>query len=324
MDHTGHMRRLKTICISIPYVAAPHASIQGRLTLMSSRIRASKGAAAPYKRQPDDPRFLHDFAAVQSIAFSHAQNDAGLFELSFRDERYLPFEGAGAISEWRLELPRETNAFEFGTIGDVLLHIRYTAREGGDALRQAAYASAVFDPASPLGATGSPIPKLPAQPSLRGLICVRHEYSAEWHRFLHPLPDDTVQTLAFKLDGARFPYRYRGRNIAINGVTCYLKLKDGTVYPSTGPQLAPTLATPGGDVLQTVPLVSNPMVLHGLPSAAFDVSGDGKGFGQWKLETDEDSVAGLPDSLKTFLDGHARLNPAEIEDMLVLLDYDVG
>jgi hypothetical protein len=29
--------------------------------------------------------------------------DAGMFELNFRDERYLPFEGAGAISEWRLE-----------------------------------------------------------------------------------------------------------------------------------------------------------------------------------------------------------------------------
>ena len=51
-------------------------------------------------------RFLDDFGAVQSIATSHAQNDSGLFELNFRDERYLPFEGAGAVSEWRIELPR--------------------------------------------------------------------------------------------------------------------------------------------------------------------------------------------------------------------------
>jgi hypothetical protein len=35
---------------------------------------------------------------MQSIATSHAQNDSGMFELNFRDERYLPFEGAGAIS----------------------------------------------------------------------------------------------------------------------------------------------------------------------------------------------------------------------------------
>jgi hypothetical protein len=30
----------------------------------------------------------------QSIATSNAQNDDGMFELNFRDERYLPFEGA--------------------------------------------------------------------------------------------------------------------------------------------------------------------------------------------------------------------------------------
>jgi hypothetical protein len=32
------------------------------------------------------------------IATSTAQNDAGVFEFNFRDERYMPFEGAGAIS----------------------------------------------------------------------------------------------------------------------------------------------------------------------------------------------------------------------------------
>ena len=36
-----------------------------------------------------------------------AQNDSGLFEPNLRDERYLPFEGCGAISSWCLELPKE-------------------------------------------------------------------------------------------------------------------------------------------------------------------------------------------------------------------------
>ena len=68
-----------------------------------------------------------------------------MFELSFRDERYLPFEGAGAISEWSLELfndlpsnnPDPTNPdfgrplrqFDYGTITDAVLHVKYTARE---------------------------------------------------------------------------------------------------------------------------------------------------------------------------------------------------
>jgi hypothetical protein len=42
-----------------------------------------------------------------SIAASTA-HDSGVFELNFRDERYLPFEGAGAInSTWTLDLPSQ-------------------------------------------------------------------------------------------------------------------------------------------------------------------------------------------------------------------------
>ena len=33
-----------------------------------------------------------------AIATSTAQSDAGVFEFNFRDERYMPFEGAGAVS----------------------------------------------------------------------------------------------------------------------------------------------------------------------------------------------------------------------------------
>ena len=59
-----------------------------------------------------------------------------MFELNFRDERYLPFEGAGAISRWRLRLPPvEFQPFDYRTISDVVLHVRYTARDGGNAFR---------------------------------------------------------------------------------------------------------------------------------------------------------------------------------------------
>jgi hypothetical protein len=51
--------------------------------------------------EQDDSRFVDNFSAVESIATSHAQNDSGMFELNFRDDRFLPFEGAGVISRWR-------------------------------------------------------------------------------------------------------------------------------------------------------------------------------------------------------------------------------
>lgn len=78
------------------------------------------------------------YTAREATATSSGQNDAGLFELNFRDERYLPFEFEGAVSRWRIELPQENNQFDVETLTDVILHLNYTAREGGDVLRQAA------------------------------------------------------------------------------------------------------------------------------------------------------------------------------------------
>ena len=57
-----------------------------------------------------------------------------MFETNLRDERFLPFEGAGAISTWSLGLPSEFRPFDYMTISDVILHVRYTARRGGDSL----------------------------------------------------------------------------------------------------------------------------------------------------------------------------------------------
>ncbi|HEU4583744.1 MAG TPA: neuraminidase-like domain-containing protein [Polyangiaceae bacterium] len=97
-----------------------------------------KALQSGYAELPDDPRIVRRAGSVEAIATSSAQNDAGLFELNFRDERYLPFEFAGAVSRFRLELPPENNYFDLATVTDVILHINYTAREGGAALRTAA------------------------------------------------------------------------------------------------------------------------------------------------------------------------------------------
>ena len=49
-----------------------------------------------------------DWRADQRIALSDVPGDAennGLHELRYDDDRYLPFEGTGAVATWRLELP---------------------------------------------------------------------------------------------------------------------------------------------------------------------------------------------------------------------------
>jgi hypothetical protein len=119
----------------------------------------------------DDPRFLRDYVPLQSIATSSGQNDSGLFELNFRDERYLPFEGGGVVSHWRLVLPDEVRHFDYDTISDVILHLRYTAREGGDVLQGNAVENLKkrIEAAETVG-------------SVR-LLSVRHEFPTEWSKF---------------------------------------------------------------------------------------------------------------------------------------------
>jgi hypothetical protein len=121
--------------------------VHAKLTLLTNLIRVSDQInenGDDYLPQIgedgsfDDARFRQDIGGIQSISTSHANSDSGLFELNFRDERYLPFEGAGVISYWRLELPKDTNPFDFGTIADVVLHMSYTARDGGVRLAEAA------------------------------------------------------------------------------------------------------------------------------------------------------------------------------------------
>jgi hypothetical protein len=147
MDHPGHyFRRLKSVAISLPCVVGAYTSVSAKLSLVSNRYRKNtnpdNAAATGYLEDPgNDERFVYNVGAIQSIAASNAQNDTGLFELHFKDERYLPFEGCGAVSSWRLELPSQVRQFNYDTISDVILHVKYTAREGGSTLRSLAEGS---------------------------------------------------------------------------------------------------------------------------------------------------------------------------------------
>ncbi len=94
-DYPGHyMRRLKSVSLTLPCVVGPYTSINCTLTLLSNKTRIKSTSAEPYPESEDteDGRFVTNFAAMQSIATSHAQDDSGMFELNFRDERYLPFD----------------------------------------------------------------------------------------------------------------------------------------------------------------------------------------------------------------------------------------
>jgi protocatechuate 3,4-dioxygenase beta subunit len=131
-DFAGHYyRRIQSVSLSMTTGADATTTVAATLRLMSNSIRLNT-TGATYERNNedgvpiDDERFAENNVPFKAIAISHGKSDTGLFELRFEDARYLPFEGAGAISRWRIEMP---NTPLLATIGDVVLHLRYMAKE---------------------------------------------------------------------------------------------------------------------------------------------------------------------------------------------------
>jgi len=138
---------------------------------------------------------------IESIATSSSQNDSGVFELNFKDERYLPFEGKGAVSEWTLNLTQiertasskeKIRLFDFSSISDVVIHMKYTAKyDGGYAGILKTYINSnITTLASTVNANGG----------LSYIFSLKHDMPNEWHAFKQSGNTD------FKVEKSRLPY----------------------------------------------------------------------------------------------------------------------
>jgi hypothetical protein len=194
LDSPGqYLRRIKTVAVSIPAVIGPFTTIHAKLSLLRSTIRTSSLLGDSYARADDgeDDRFRDFTGAIQSVITSSAQNDSGLFEVNLRDERRLPFEGAGAESTWRLEIPNGVPQFDLESISDVVLHLRYTAREAG-ALKSAAVEHVATE-------------VLTDPENLERLFSLRYDFADAWRAFATAL-DDASRTLEVAISQDHFPY----------------------------------------------------------------------------------------------------------------------
>jgi len=209
MDWAGHyLRRLKSVSLRIPCVLGPHTSLNCTLRLLEHKFRtdAMVSGKSDYPEQTDktDDRFSTVNVPISSIAVSSLEEESGVFELNFHDERYLPFEGAGAITKWRLELPDKFRQFDYDTITDVVMRLRYTSVDGGDKLKAPAGGSVQDYIKS--------VEELSREEGLFAVFDLKNDFPNEWYTANHPLTGATERVLKIDKLNEKLPIFTKGRD----------------------------------------------------------------------------------------------------------------
>jgi len=203
-----YKRIIKSVRLTIPCVTGPYTNVSCNLTLEGSKIRKEP------KSDVDLINVPHQKST--SVATSNANNDGGTFELNFRDERYMPFEGAGAISTWNLELPNKLRQFDYDTISDVIMHISYTAKDDG------AFRGKVEEEIENI------LIEYAESNDLMRLFSMKREFSNNLHKFLHPPAANSGYETTLNITKKHFPYFLHDKPIAVKEeeIEVFLKLKD--------------------------------------------------------------------------------------------------
>src|SRR5690606_13355672 len=104
----------------------------------------------------------------------------------------------------------EVQQFDYRTITDVELELRYTARDGGSTLRGAATA-AVRSAIQAVIEAGN-------EGGFYLLLSATKDFPTEWERLLRPAEGEGGEALAIPIVTERFPYVLRERGIEVDEV----------------------------------------------------------------------------------------------------------
>jgi hypothetical protein len=297
-DYPGHYnRRLTRVSVTVVYPnPGKFDNVKGTLTLTANQVRISTDTAAGYPESPvgSDPRFAYDYAAVpQKIALGNAQDDPGLFVNSISgnitDQRYLPFENAGAVTSWHFEMPEATNEIDLSTVGDVMLHLYYTALDGGGAFQQ----TVQNNNAANVPASGVRI------------FSAQNDFQSAWQAFLAPATAPANQVLTLNISPAKFPPWTRGKTISVTRLTVITVSWPAAVSFV----LVPQAPLPGAAVtLNPVPHATEPNVCSGTITTPTNTPP-----GRWSFELQKQGAADF-----------RSLTSNDIGDLLLLVGFNVS
>ena len=207
LDCPGHyMRRLKTRRLSMPAVVGPYTGVELHAVAAEEHASASRPPSPKDGDTPgpgsEDDRFVDYLGARRSRSSpAAATTTAGCSRRTCATSGSCRSRAPAPMSTWKLELPAAFPPFDYDTISDVVLHLRYTARQGGQPLADAAVESltTLFEEAS--------------SSSLALMFSLRHEFSNEWHQFV-----SGPGNFAAVVKRDYFPYFTFGRTITVDAV----------------------------------------------------------------------------------------------------------
>jgi hypothetical protein len=305
-DYPGHYnRRLTRVSVTVVYPSpGKFDNVKATLTMVANRVRVNTDTGAGYAEGPvgADARFIYNYAAnSQKIAMGNAQDDPGLFvsaiASNIADQRYLPFENAGAISSWHLDMQQLSNEVDLATVGDVVLHLYYTALDGGSDFRSAVEAdlaanlptsgtkifSALNDFAAPSPTVANPFPVTP------------------WQAFL---VTGATQLLTLSISPSKFQPWTRGKTITVSSVTVL-----AVAWPPGNFVLVPQATLPTAPITLTpVAGVTEPNVCAGTI-----VMPPNTPLGPWSFQLQRQ---GAPD--------FQSLNRNQISDVILVVNFDAS
>lgn len=257
-DFPGHYnRRIVRVSIYVELQDGVSGHINATLTQLTSKIIASDDAAngtnaAQYLLNPysttntqgtklatGNNAFISNLSPGQSVIMSQGPTDPVMLMIYGSDNRYLPFEGTGAVSSWMLEMPFDNNALDLTRIKDVKMHINYSAYSGNAVFKKAITQS---------------------RGAFQGLqpMAMSKAFPEVWGDFVK---SNNPQALSFDLDPRN--WRANGVSYTIDSIMLLAIAEEGTTIPplslvvpddSGGNKTVSFEASPNTSVQGTVPV----------------------------------------------------------------------
>lgn len=144
-DFPGHYaRKIHSLSVTFPTLLPPYQNMRVLLEqtsntlLVSPDIDAVKSLYTPTD-QINSESIVRNLRINQKIILSRGSDDNGEFpEDNFTGGQYHNFEHSGAVSQWRLSIPRPQNSPELiDNLNDIIIKFNYTAKSGNDAFEAA-------------------------------------------------------------------------------------------------------------------------------------------------------------------------------------------